>query len=147
MKALTCDRYVERFWGKVEAGGEDECWLWTAGKSDRGYGQFWDGERKVRVHRFAYELLVGPIPTGMELDHLCRVLHCVNPKHLEPVVHCENVLRGNGTAAENARKTHCKNGHEFTPENTYLGLERGRERRRCRTCDRRRNTLVRERVS
>lgn len=121
----------ERFWAKVQRGGPTECWLWTASRSD-GYGHFHVSRARMPAHRYAYELLVGPIPEGLILDHLCRVRHCVNPAHLEPVTSAENTLRGYGMPARNARKTHCKYGHEFTPENT----RRTRLGRECRTCRR-----------
>lgn len=132
-----------RFWSKVDKDGASGCWLWTATKVSDGYGQFLltvDGVQRGRpAHRHAYELLVGPIPDGHQLDHLCRVRACVNPDHLEPVTQRENVLRGEGLAAINARKTHCKNGHEFTDENTrrYVGPN-GAPRRACRACHRER---------
>lgn len=110
---------LTRFWSKVDTSG-DGCWLWGGVTGSAGYGSVYIDGRQVAVHRFAYELLVGPIPTGMQLDHLCRVRHCVRPDHLEPVTLAENVLRGVGTSAVNARKTHCKRGHEFTPENTKV---------------------------
>lgn len=82
---------AERFWAKVHK--TDSCWLWTASLTF-GYGSFWDGKGQVRAHRFAYELLVDPIPEGLQLDHLCRIRHCVNPDHLEAVTNAENVQRG-----------------------------------------------------
>lgn len=90
-----------------------------------------DSGRGLRAHRVVYEQVVGPIPDGLVLDHLCRVRCCCNPDHLEPVTHIENIMRGAGTGAANAVKTHCKNGHEFTVENTY---ERPTGGRACRTC-------------
>jgi hypothetical protein len=127
--------YAERFWSKVDVGNQDECWEWS-GCRVRGYGQFHIGNRKrVRAHRFAYELLVGEIPEGLVLDHLCRNTACCNPAHLEAVTTRENILRGVGLAAANSRKTHCKNGHEFTPENTYSSpSEEQRGWRECRVC-------------
>lgn len=87
-----------------------------------------DGERKV-VHRIAYELLVGPIPDGLQLDHLCRVRNCVNPDHLEPVTGQENMRRGYfGT------KTHCPNGHAYDEANTYIFSNTRGRHRQCRTC-------------
>lgn len=98
-----------------------------------GYGQIGDGQGKVvRAHRAAYELERGPIPAGLELDHLCRTPCCVNPYHLEPVTRRENQRRGMGPTGINARKTHCLRGHEFTPENTYL-LPNGAGRS-CKAC-------------
>lgn len=98
-----------------------------------GYGQFWANGKNRRAHRVAFELLVGPIPEGQTLDHLCRVRACVNPAHLEPVPVRENLLRGVGVCASNVRKDTCKHGHPFTPDNTYrFGPEQ--RWRSCRTC-------------
>ena len=120
----------DRFWAKVDTTGD--CWEWQAARTHDGYGVFTAPVRKkVRAHRFAYEILVGPIPAGLEIDHLCRVRHCVNPAHLEAVTRQEHWRRGESFAAQNARKTHCKHGHEFTPENTYH-YRTGRECRACR---------------
>jgi hypothetical protein len=118
-----------RFGDKVLIG--DGCWEWLGSHHERGYGTFWNGEKNVKAHRWLYELLVGPIPEGFEPDHLCRNTACVRPSHLEPVTHVENVLRGEGACARNARKTHCKHGHEFTDENTGRQTGGGRY---CRTC-------------
>lgn len=74
----------ERFWLKVDKRGPDDCWEWKAGRC-LGYGQFWNNVRDMPAHRFAYEAVVGPIPEGLTLDHLCRNKGCVNPAHLEPV--------------------------------------------------------------
>ena len=109
------------------------CWLWTASTRRGGYGGFWSGGKTVRAHRYAYERWVGPIPDGLELDHLCRNPTCVNPDHLEPVTHRENTLRGETIAAANAAKTHCPQGHPYDERNTYV-YPNGR--RNCRTCDR-----------
>ena len=85
----------ERFWEKVDKAGQDECWLWTANKTaPNGHGRFLGPGGQVMAHRFAYELLVGPIPEGLVIDHLCRVRLCVNPAHLEPVTAEENIRRG-----------------------------------------------------
>jgi len=85
----------------------------------------------MAAHRFAYEALVGPIPEGLKLDHLCRNRACVNPDHTEPVTDRVNTLRGFGPTAMNARATHCSEGHEFTDENTYLNQSGSRV---CLTC-------------
>jgi hypothetical protein len=104
------------------------CWVWTGQVNNKGYGQMSFEGRKQPTHRIAYRLLRGPIPAGLELDHLCRVPLCFNPDHLEPVTHAENQRRM-GEA-----RTHCIRGHEFTPENTYRQPSTGR--RRCRECAR-----------
>jgi hypothetical protein len=122
---------VSRFWQKLEK--TDSCWLWTAGLFTDGYGLFWDGKKTVGAHRFSYELLVGVIPIGLVLDHLCRVRSCVNPAHLEPVTHRENILRGDGIAARRARQTHCVRGHELIGENIDRVSTRP-SARHCRTC-------------
>lgn len=124
--AATEGSRLALFWAKVDdAGG---CWLWKAGKSTAGYGRFWDGARYVQAHRFAYEVAVGPIAAGLQIDHLCRVPACVNPGHLEAVTNRENTLRGAGGVLH----TECPQGHEFTPETTRW-LKTGT--RRCRVCD------------
>jgi hypothetical protein len=110
------------------------CLLWTGCKG-YGYGQVKIRQRHLLVHRVAWELARGPIPEGLEIDHLCRVRHCANVDHMELVTHKENTLRGNNPAAINARKMHCDRGHEFTPDNTYLQRrKRGGFQRQCRTC-------------
>jgi hypothetical protein len=127
--ALPRPSEEERFWSKVAKVGEG-CWLWNGAIVSSGYGCFWSAGRAVGAHRWSYQRIVGPIPSGLHLDHLCRVRNCVNPAHLEPVTQAENTLRGVGLAAANASKTHCPAGHEYTPENTY----REGRRRRCKTC-------------
>lgn len=117
-----------RFWAKVNK--TDFCWLWSASKFKTGYGQFGAGKY---AHRIAYEMIVGPIPEGMVIDHLCRVRHCVNPDHLEPVSNKTNLLRGVGFSGVNSRKTHCSKGHPFDEQNTYYSAKGYRA---CRTCHR-----------
>lgn len=119
-----------RFWAYTRA-IPDGCWEWQGSLDQEGYARFQVGQKIVKAYRWSYEQFVGPVPDGQVLDHLCRNRACVRPDHLEPVENRENILRGVGVTARNARKTHCKRGHEFTPENTYT--EKG-GRRTCRTC-------------
>lgn len=119
---------LERFLEKVDK-RDDGCWQWLGGKKHHGYGHFYTKERRWNVHRFAYEHLVGPIPEGLELDHLCRNTSCVNPDHLEPVTTTENHRRAN------ALRTHCSRGHEYTEASTIWQTDRnGYRSRSCRTC-------------
>lgn len=99
------------------------CWLYVGARKPSGYAAIGNGGSVRNGHRLVYELLVGPIPSGMELDHLCRVRECVNPAHLEPVTRNENGRR--------ARKTHCKRGHEKSEANIYTSK---RGIRHCRPC-------------
>ena len=133
----------ERLWRKVEV-TERGCWRWTASLKPNGYGQTRFAGTTRYAHRVFYELLVGEIPEGLVIDHLCRNRACVNPAHLEPVTYHENALRG-----EVATKTHCVHGHPFNERNTYRyrGADaRPGERRVCRECDRRRAREYRARL-
>lgn len=128
----------ERFWAKVDKTDPSGCWLWTAGTFRNGYGQFMTVKpRKVSAHRYAYEQLVGPIPEGLVLDHLCRVPACVNPAHLEPVTPAENTRRGIAPKILNSRESTCMAGHERTPENLYVHPTSGQQD--CRACARERD--------
>src|SRR5689334_1886116 len=94
-----------RFWAKVQP-ADTGCWLWNEGSLDwSGYGQYWYDGATRGAHRVAYGLLVGDIPEGLQIDHLCRTPSCVNPEHLEVVAPKENTLRGNTLPALNAAKT------------------------------------------
>lgn len=126
----------EKFWANVDRRGPDECWEWTGGKISAGYGHLIisKAEGSHRAHRYSYELLVGPIPDGLEIDHLCENRACVNPAHLEAVTHQTNMVRASTSLVGiNARKTHCPRGHEYSPGNTYVQPNGGR---RCRECAR-----------
>lgn len=122
----------QRLGSKISIDQSSGCWIWTAYKNKSGYGVVSiGGMRAVLAHRVIYELLCTTIAPGKTLDHLCRVRACVNPAHLEQVSNIENILRGVGFTANNARKTHCKNGHEFCVDNTYIR----NGHRSCRECN------------
>src|SRR5215831_2055040 len=109
------------------------CWVWLkAGKHK--YPSFSLGGVCLGAHVYAYMLTKGPIPKGLTIDHLCRNTRCVNPSHLEAVTNAENILRGNGTSARNARKTHCPQGHPYNESNTRYGKASGQ--RFCKECAR-----------
>lgn len=136
------DPWPRRFLIRVDVGEPDECWEWKGNSLKSGYGIFHSSRANGYAHRYSYELLIGPIPEGLVIDHLCRNPGCVNPSHLEPVTNRENILRGMSLAARYARRTHCINGHEFTPENTRLMPGGDRQ---CRPCRRHREWVRRER--
>lgn len=119
----------ERFWSKVDTtGGPDACWIWRAHRNVKGYGRFRRGTIAIGAHRFAYETLVGVIPPGLQIDHLCSNTGCVNPKHLEIVTGLLNTIRArlrrNGGDC-------CPHGHAYTPANT---IHRKSGKRECRAC-------------
>ena len=129
----------DRFWSKVDKRGPDECWPWLAGGDGQGYGHFkprsWVG---VRAHRFAYELVIGPVPEDKVIDHTCHDDYCptpgeacphrrcCNPAHLQLVTNAENVARA-------VKRHRCPRGHEYTPENTLPDPVKGRVCLTCRT--------------
>lgn len=125
---------LARFMAKV-AKRPDGCWMWVGGLHRNGYGKFGMNGGSVLAHRWSYERHVGPIPTGLEIDHLCRVPACVNPAHLEPVTHAENVRR------HHALETHCINGHRFTKGNTRIRVK-GAVIRECLRCERLRDAVA-----
>lgn len=110
------------------------CWVWEGAADKQGYGRI-NIDRKAKLtHRVAYELAKGPIPDGLEIDHLCRVPACMNPDHLEPVTRKVNTDRGMCAEVHRARKAAikvCKNGHPYTDQNTYIDK---RGRRSCKEC-------------
>jgi hypothetical protein len=139
----------ERFWEKVNKDGPlppdrpdlGPCWLWTRGKNGEGYGTFRIGDSARSAHLVAYEWEYGPIPEGLQADHLCRVHACVRPSHLEAVTQQLNILRGVGLAAKQARQTHCMRGHPFDEINTGR-TKRGQ--RYCKQCQRLKHQARRE---
>lgn len=133
----------ERFLAKVLPADSQGCRLWDGATYPSGYGCFLYNKSNTGAHRASYEMYVGPIPEGLEIDHTCHTndlscpggvtckhRRCVTPEHLEPVTGKVNCLRGRSPAALHAVKTHCAKGHPFSEENTY----RGTGRRYCRKC-------------
>jgi HNH endonuclease len=131
----------ERFWAKVNKNAPipdyaphlGPCWVWT-GYCNKGYGRFNPGGRSapVKAYVWSWEQVNGPRDAGMTLDHLCRVTQCVRPDHLEMVTQRVNILRSTGPSALAAKATHCPQGHEYSPENTYINPSLGH--RLCRAC-------------
>lgn len=118
---------------------KSECWNWTGHVGKNGYAYTSYKGKATTAYRASWEHLVGPIPEGFEVDHLCKNPRCVNPQHLEPVPPIVNNMRSNSPAAVCARKTHCVNGHEFNKENTkIISRKNGKYDRRCKICHRNR---------
>ena len=118
---------AERFASKVEV-LPDGCWRWTGFTDKAGYGRLKMGGRSEPVgyaHRIAYQLHIGPIPEGAELDHLCRNRWCCNPEHLEAVSHRVNVQRGESPTVVAQRTGRCRRGHEVNETNTYFRKSTG----------------------
>ena len=133
---------IERFMPKIKLvrtpGQWSFCWIWTGQTTGEGYGRFRADPEKplVLVHRWAYEHWIGPIPKGKQLDHFkCHNPSCCNPRHVRPATGKENVHNGK---THPAVWTHCKHGHEFTPENTIRRRSVNKSgiyiRRECRQC-------------
>lgn len=126
----------ERLFGLSIPVTESGCWLWIGCVDRCGYGKMGTRTGETLAHRVSYVEFRGPIPEGCEIDHRCRVRGCVNPDHLEAVPHAVNVARGVRPPENhrNARKTHCKRGHELAGANLFIEVWRGRQARKCRQC-------------
>lgn len=127
---------------KIDKNG---CWVWVSSCDEDGYPKCGYRAGQTLAHRAFYVILVGPIPAGTELDHLCKNPSCVNPAHLEPVTHAINISRGDyAKNHRNRRKTHCIHGHEFTPSNTTIEPTKTGTARKCKTCKRERERASRK---
>lgn len=133
-RPLLCTRCLHRFYSKAQP-SDGGCWLWTGTITTDGYAMFGVKRRNRLAHRLAYEQMIGPVPEGLVLDHLCRVRNCVNPAHLDPVVQQVNVARGVGLAALTRRVGVCQRGHEMSGDNVVV-IPSDPGRRRCRKCQR-----------
>ncbi len=113
------------------------CWIWNGSFNNQEYSCFHIKRNgtwvKILAHRYSYELIRGPVPPGMELDHLCRDTRCINPDHLEAVTHQKNTERGEaGTYKRTTSKTYCIHGHQYSEENTYINKHGFRSCKACR---------------
>lgn len=130
----------ERFWRKVIRGSGDECWGWSGGTTNDGYGYLTLGRehshRKMVAHRFSYELANGPIPDGLLVLHSCDNPPCCNPDHLRLGTQSDNMfeMASKGRSWQQL-KTHCKHGHEFNEKNTHYVAKRSGSGRYCRSCN------------
>ena len=130
METLT-DKELKRLESKFDRTNDGSCWVWKGPTTIWGYARFWLRRKGVYAHRLMYTLYRGPIPNGLILHHVCKNPSCVNPNHLTPISNKKNILWGNSPSAVNFRKTHCKQGHEFTKNNTYIASDGERGCRKC----------------
>lgn len=135
----------KRLAAKISVRADTGCHEWKDAKDRKGYGRIFSNGRPVSAHRTVWEIENGAIPQGLVIDHLCRNRSCVNPHHMEVVTNRENVLRGEGHTAVNARKTHCNAGHELAPDNINTVTFERRGERHCKQCAARWARAYRER--
>ena len=136
------DTAEQRFWSRVRK--TDGCWTWEGPVGSHGYGMFYYLNSCTVSHRWSYEALVGPIPEGHQLDHLCRNTVCCRPGHLEPVLPGENLRRATPYRASRNR-SRCKNGHELVEGSFTIRIQDGNEAFRCKICDAEKSRRYKER--
>ena len=137
---------IERFWRFVSKAEPPACWLWLGAHNQKGYGLFRTGgagSHRMGAHRFVYLTLIGLIPDGLVLDHICNNPGCVNPSHLRPVTNGFNLERA-GTYNWQRSKTHCPYGHPYDLLNTRIDNNAYNGSRVCRTCSKYSNRVKRE---
>lgn len=149
MEATTLSDTQRRFLSQINPISKGGCWLWRGGLNAYGYGSFWNGSKLVMAHRYSYEFAYGPIPEGLELDHVwargCRNKHCVRPTHLEPVTHKENMVRAYQIPRPKQPskiQDFCMQGHPMSGDNLYVSPK---GQRKCKACARIRDAKRRPR--
>ncbi len=139
------DKLPERMLQKISPEPNSGCWLWEGAWTTAGYGSMTLNYKRYYPHIYCYELANGPVPDGLELDHLCRMRCCCNPEHVEPVIHAENLRRGMSPLNARGKRTHCKRGHEFSDTNTKWYTHGKNTSRICLTCQKLDNAIGRAR--
>lgn len=139
---IACQRkptFIERFMSKV-AVLNNGCWEWTGGRTPDGYGRFSQTQTGdlIYAYQVGYELVHGPMPAGLQPDHLCRHKWCVNGEHMEAVTPKENFLRSDHANAIAARTDTCMRGHSLIGSNIWV---RANGTRQCKACDAHRRTI------
>jgi hypothetical protein len=145
---ITVDQIPDRIRKRIIIDSDTGCWIWTKAMNSKGYGSVRFMGRVVGAHRLVFELLIGPVPSGMELHHKCENRLCCNPGHLS-ILSLSEHRRRHTRRYPNGEKTHCINGHPFSESNTWLEWANGKPQRHCRICnkERARQRRMKERVS